>query len=125
MELVRIMLRLLVSALFITAGVMHFVREGFFLKIMPPYLPYHREIVWISGLFEVIGGVGLLIPGLRVASAWGLIALLIAVFPANIHVYLHQEIMPAPGWVHFLRLPLQGVLIALVYWVGIRARSTT
>lgn len=108
--------RWVLAIFMIGAGMMHFVRPEFYLKIMPPYLPWHEELVFISGVCEVALGVMLLIPRLSPLAAWGLIALLIAVFPANIHVYLNPEILPAPPWVHLLRLPLQGVLILWAWW---------
>lgn len=84
---------------------------------MPPYLPYHLELVYISGVFEALGGLGLFIPQVRKFAAYGLIALLVAVFPANIQMlinYFHSE-----GWSLFtgiliIRLPLQALFI---YWV--------
>ena len=98
------------------AGVMHFVRPEFYLKIMPPYLPYHLELVYLSGFFESALGALLLVPKLTRWAAWGIFALLIAVFPANIYLYQHQEILPAPPIVHLLRLPLQGVFLLWAYW---------
>ncbi len=99
------------ATLFIIAGIGHFVATKFFLKIMPPYLPLHLPIVLVSGVLEIILGILLLAPRYSRFAAWGLIALLIAVFPANIYVYQHQEMFPLPWLVHLLRLPLQGVLI--------------
>ena len=99
------------AALFITAGVGHFVATDFFLKIMPPYLPFHLPLVLVSGVIEILLGILLLVPRYSRLAAWGIIALLIAVFPANIHVYTHQELFPFPPLAHLLRLPLQGVLI--------------
>ncbi len=99
------------AALFIIAGISHFVATGFFLKIMPPYLPFHLTLVLVSGLIEIILGILLLVPSYSRLAAWGIIALLIAVFPANIYVYQHQELFPLPGLLHLLRLPLQGILI--------------
>jgi uncharacterized membrane protein len=104
-------------ALFMVAtGTMHFVNPGFYLQIMPPYLPFHREAVYLSGFFEAAFGLLLLFPRLTRLAAWGIIALLIAIFPANIYVYQHQDIIPAPPIVHFLRLPLQAVFILWAYW---------
>ncbi len=105
------------AALFMIAGVSHFVGTGFFLKIMPPYLPFHLTLVLVSGLIEIILGILLFVPRYSSLAAWGIIALLIAVFPANIYVYQHQELFPFPWFLHLLRLPLQGVLIlwAFVY----------
>lgn len=105
------------AALFIIAGINHFVVSDFFLKIMPPYLPFHLTLVLVSGLIEIILGILLLVPRYSSLAAWGIIALLIAVFPANIYVYQHQEMFPFSWFLHLLRLPLQGVLIlwAFVY----------
>jgi uncharacterized membrane protein len=99
------------AALFMIAGVLHFVATDFYLKIMPPYLPLHLPLVLLSGAIEIVLGILLLLPKYSTLAAWGLIALLIAVFPANIHVYQHQESFPLAWIVHLLRLPLQGVLI--------------
>ena len=68
----------------IGAGMMHFAKPDFYVKIMPPYLPAHYELVILSGIFEVVLGALLLVPKLSSLAAWGMIALLIAVFPANI-----------------------------------------
>ena len=85
----------LLSFLMAGAGVMHFINPSFFLKIVPPYLPFHLEVVYLSGVCELALGVLLLIPKFSRWAAWGIVALLIAVFPANIYVYQHQEIVPA------------------------------
>jgi uncharacterized membrane protein len=106
----------LLAIFMIGAGTMHFVRPEFYLKIMPPYLPWHLALVYLSGFFEIALGVLLLVPRFSHLAAWGIIALLIAVFPANIYVYQHQEILPAPPIVHLLRLPLQAVFILWAYW---------
>ena len=104
-------------AIFMTvAGTMHFVMPEFYIKIMPPYLPLHRELVYISGACEIILGILLLVPKISRLAAWGIIALLVAVFPANIYVYRNQELIPAPPVLHLLRLPLQGVLVLWAYW---------
>ncbi len=81
------------------------------MKIMPPYLPWHRPLVFVSGVAEIGLGALLLVPKFSAIAALGLIALLIAIFPANIYLYQHQEILPASPTLHLLRLPLQGVLI--------------
>ena len=107
----------LLALLFVAIGLYHFVNPGRFVRIVPPYLPWHYELVLVSGAFEIAGGLGLLVPRLRVVSAWGLIALLVAVFPANVHMALHPELFPeAPPAVWWGRLPLQGLLIAWAYW---------
>jgi uncharacterized membrane protein len=109
--------KLTLGVLLIIAGVSHFVATDLFLKIMPPYLPFHLTLVLVTGMIEIILGILLLVPRYSRLAAWGIIALLIAVFPANIHVYTHQELFPFPPLAHLLRLPLQGVLIlwAFVY----------
>src|SRR5262245_21036141 len=107
----------LLAVSFVAAGTLHFVKPEFYLRIMPPYLPWHHELVIISGAFEILGGLGLLVPRLTVAAAWGLIALLIAVFPANLHMALNSELFPAiPPAFLWGRLPFQGVFIAWAYW---------
>jgi len=103
------------AGLFIAGGVGHFVATDFYTRLMPPYLPLHRPLVIMSGGCEIALGVLLLVPRCSRPAAWGLIALLIAVFPANIHVYLHQESFPLPAIVPLLRLPMQGVLILWAY----------
>lgn len=110
-------MRWLMGILFILAGVNHFLRPDFYIKIMPGYLPWHRELVYLSGVFEIVLGVLLLIPRWRRLAAWGLIALLIAVFPANIHMALNAVQYPRFNEVLlWIRLPLQLVLIAWAYW---------
>ncbi|MBL9123271.1 MAG: DoxX family protein [Planctomycetaceae bacterium] len=106
----------LLSIFMTGAGIMHFVNPDFYMKIMPDYLPWHLELVYLSGVCEILLGLALWIPRLRRIAAWGIIALLIAVFPANIYAYQHQELLPAPPWLHVLRLPLQLLFIAWAYW---------
>lgn len=105
--------RVAFAAIFVVAGIGHFAASRFFERVVPPSLPYPRAIVLVSGAVEVLLGLLLLVPKRSRLAAWGLIALLIAVFPANIYVYRHQELFALPPLVHLLRLPLQGVLI---YW---------
>jgi uncharacterized membrane protein len=104
------------AALFVVAGVGHFVATKSFMKIVPPYLPWHRTLVLLSGVLEIAVGVLLLVPRFSRFAAWGLVALLIAVFPANIHLYQHQELLPLPPLVHLIRLPMQGVLILWAFF---------
>jgi uncharacterized membrane protein len=117
MQKLKIPLKWLLAAFFVVAGVNHFLNPNFYVRIMPPYLPRHDELVLISGVFEVLLGVALLIPRFTVLAAWGLIALLVAVVPANLHMALNAEqfpeISPLLLW---LRLPLQVVFIAWAYW---------
>ena len=103
------------AAFYIFAGVNHFRVPEFYRQIMPPFLPWHLELVLLSGIAEIVCGIGLLIPRTRKLAAWATIALLIAVFPANIQMALHDP-FDTPEWALWLRLPLQGVLIAWAYW---------
>lgn len=106
------------AALFVAAGVAHFAMPDVYVRAVPPSLPYPRALVLVSGAFELLGGVGLLVPRLRVAAAWGLIALLVAVFPANVHMALHPEEFPRlPPAALWARLPFQAVLVAWAYWL--------
>jgi uncharacterized membrane protein len=114
--------RYLLAIFLIGAGVMHFVRPDFYVRIIPDYLPWHLELVYLSGVAEIACGVGLLVPRWQSAAAWGTIALLIAVFPANIYVYQHPELIPgASPTMHLLRLPLQALFILLAWWHTIRS----
>jgi uncharacterized membrane protein len=115
--MIKSVLRAVFGLFFIGAGVNHFTRTGFYLRMMPPYVPWHPAMVQISGVAEVVLGVFLLIPATTVPAAWGLIALLVAVFPANVQMALHPEtfpeFQPAALW---WRLPLQGVMLAWAFW---------
>ncbi len=113
--------RWVLALFFIVAGVNHFLAPSLYLGMMPAWLPSKEAANWISGAAEIAGGLGLLIPFLRRAASWGLIALLIAVFPANVHVALqgHMAGLNAPAWVLWLRLLFQAVFIAWVWWIGL------
>ncbi len=111
------MRRALTAVFFIAAGAMHLIYPEPYLKMMPPFIPWHAAMVIVSGLAEMAGGIGLLIPLVRVAAAWGLVALLIAVFPANIYMAMaHIQITqtPLPPAVLWARLALQPLMI---WWV--------
>ena len=116
MNQIKTISKYLLAMFMIVAGIMHFATPAFFLKIMPPYLPLHKELVLLSGVFELVPGVLLLVPQTSRLAAWGIVALLIAVFPANLYLYQHQDILPAAPVIHLLRLPLQGVFILWAYW---------
>ncbi len=110
------MSRFLLALLFIVAGANHFRNPDPYLQLMPPRLPFPRELVLISGAFEILGGVGVLVPRTRKLAAWGLVALLIAVFPANVYSAFHGLKLgtyDVPKWILWARLPLQ---IPLIYW---------
>ena len=110
------------ALLYIAAGVYHFISPGTYMRIMPPYIPYHAALVAISGFCEILCGILLLISATRVIGAWLLIALLIAVFPANIQMMIdYPDVHHARFWILLLRLPLQGVLI---WWAWIYTRKS-
>jgi uncharacterized membrane protein len=102
-----------------TVGVLHFIKPEQFAKIVPSLLPYPTALVYISGFFEILGGIGILIPFISVAAAWGLIVLFIAVFPANINQAINSipiEGIPYNPLFYWIRLPFQAVLIAWAGW---------
>jgi uncharacterized membrane protein len=103
------------AVLYIAAGIWHFVRPQFYLAIMPPYLPAHKALVFWSGVAEVLLGVALFVPSLRTYAAWGIIALLIAVFPANLYMATGERFAALSAWVRWGRLPIQAVLIWWAY----------
>ena len=112
--------RILLSLLIIAAGISHFVIPGVYIKIVPDLLPYPAEIVYISGIFEILGGIGLLVPAVSQAAAWGLVLLFIAVYPANINMAvnnIHINNIPDGNWFQAIRLPFQFVLIAWAWWL--------
>ena len=105
--------RAIMAVLYIAAGASHFTLTRAYMRITPDYLPAHREIVLLSGAAEIAGGLGLLLPQTRRTAAWGIVILLIAVFPANLWMTQHPERFPNfPLWALWLRLPLQLALIA-------------
>jgi Predicted membrane protein len=102
---------------YISVGVNHFIDPYWFLQIVPPYLPYKIELVYISGFLEIVLGVMLLIPKTRVYAGWGLIMLLIAVYPANIYLaQTNGAAMNTTPLIAWGRLPFQFVFIGLAYW---------
>jgi uncharacterized membrane protein len=108
----------LAGPFFVFAGVMHFVIPKTYKKIMPPYVPAPDAMVYASGAAEIAGGVGLMVSGQRRLAGWWLIATLIGVFPANVHMALHpDEYQQLPGGraALFARLPFQAVFIAWVW----------
>ena len=120
MNLRRIFL-LAAAVSYVVAGVFHFVKTDSYLKIMPPWIPWHLAMVYVSGAAEIAGGFGLLIPALRRPAAWGLVALLIAVFPANIYMAVENVQVtanPIPAALLWARLPLQALLIWWVLWAS-------
>jgi uncharacterized membrane protein len=115
----KTVLRWLLTVFMVGAGLNHFVNPDPYVAMTPTALPAPLELVYISGVAEILGGLGLILAATRRAAAWGLILLFVAVFPANInmavnHLPLGTRVLPA--WALWGRLPLQPVLIAWAYW---------
>lgn len=113
------LIRLFLAALFLMAGIAHFRSPGPFVKIVPPMLPAPYVLVYVSGIFEILGGLGILLESTRSIAGWGLVFLLLAVFPANIYMAtagIKIGGFPSQAWMAWARLPLQFVLIGLVIW---------
>ena len=112
---------IVISSIFYTiVGVKHFIEPDYFLSIIPPYLPFHIELVYISGFFEILFGLMILFPKYRYYGSIGLILLLIAIFPANIYLAQSKEAQEAIGasqQIAIWRLPMQGILIWIAYWI--------
>lgn len=107
--------------MFVGVGVQHFLAPDPFVAIVPAVVPAKLEMVYLSGAFEIAGGLGLLIAQTRRASAWGLLALLVAVYPANIYMLTHEIYlggMPESKLLLWARLPFQFVFAAMVAWGG-------
>ena len=116
MPTLKTLLRYLLGLLFMAAGINHFWHTAFYVAMMPPYLPLHLALVYLSGAAEISLGALLLFSRWQMLAGWGLIALSVAVFPANVHMALHPQLFPefsAMGL--WLRLPLQGVVVAWVW----------
>lgn len=113
--------RTLTGLVFVVAGMLHFAAPATYERIMPPYLPRHRELIYLSGAAEVAGGLGLFPKRARAAAGIGLILLLLAVFPANVQMLLDARDEGKPSWwiaLLWLRLPLQPALMAWVWKVS-------
>ncbi|MGE3262319.1 MAG: DoxX family protein [Bacteriovoracia bacterium] len=102
---------------YVVAGMNHFRDTGLYLRMMPPWIPAHERMVQLSGIAEVLLGLGLLFRKTRPFAAWGVIALLIAVFPANVYMYANRDALFAeiPAMALLIRLPAQGLLIWWAY----------
>lgn len=117
--MVKAVLRWLLALIMVGGGVNHFLSPDVYVAMMPAALPWPLELVYVSGVFEVLGGLGLLLPQTRRLAAWGLIALFVAIFPANLNMALNHLPLggkPVPLWALWARLPLQAVLIAWAWW---------
>lgn len=121
-SIARGILRWVLTVFMVAAGVNHFASPAPYVGMMPPQLPAPLALVYVSGVAEILGGLGLILPTTRRLAAWGLIALFVAVFPANLHMAIHhlplgERVIPA--WALWARLPLQLVLIA---WAALFTR---
>jgi uncharacterized membrane protein len=109
--------RIILAILFILAGALHFVFTPVYVSIMPSYLLAPTLLVQISGVFEILGGIGLLVPVTQLFASWGIVALLVCVMPANLNMALHPQHWPTiPVWLLWARVPMQ---IPLIYWAWI------
>lgn len=101
---------------FLVGGLAHFVATDLEIRIVPPYVPWPRAVVLITGVFELLGAVGVLWRPTRCAAGLGLLVLTIAVTPVHIYMLQHSELFSVPYWALVLRLPLQGALLATIAW---------
>lgn len=107
----------IVFLFFMLGGITHFTDPNFYVSIMPPYVGYHLTIVYISGVLEILGAIGILIPALRQMSGNGLVLLVVCVSPANIHMWMHPELFPdVPEAFLTVRLAVQVLLLMLIWW---------
>lgn len=119
MKKYKIVFQIILAIGMIIVGALHFTSPEGFEKIVPDYLPYHLTLVYLSGLLEVLGGVGLLIPRVSRFAAWLLVVLYIAVFPANLYQAVNNIpvlVLPHDPPLKELRLPFQAVLVTWAWW---------
>lgn len=117
MQKFKAVMKYLLVVLYVAAGINHFVNPDFYLKMMPPYLPWHLALVYISGAAEIVLGALVLFPRFTQLAGWGLIALLIAVFPANVFMAQNPHLFPDISQTALLiRLPIQLLLIWWAWW---------
>jgi len=119
-------LRWLLTLFMVAAGANHFVAAAAYVAMIPRALPAPAALVAISGVAEILGGLGLMLPATRRLAGWGLIALFVAIFPANINMAVHH--LPLgdrvlPSWALWARLPLQAALIVWAYWCSRPAKA--
>ena len=115
----KLILRWLLTVVMVGAGVNHFIAPATYDAMMPDVLPAHRALVYLSGIAEIAGGLGLILPATRRLAAWGLVLLFVAVFPANVNMAINDLSLGSttvPTWALWARLPLQLVFIAWAYW---------
>ena len=108
---------IIMSLFYIGVGINHIINPNWFIRIIPPILPFKIALVYISGIFEIILGSLLIFPKTRFIAGWGLILLLLAVYPANIYVALtNGKAMDTTPMIAWIRLPFQFVFIGFAYW---------
>lgn len=118
----RSIARWVLGVFFVLAGANHFLNTAFYVAIMPPWLPWHLELVWLSGVAEIALGAMVLFRRTQVLGGWGLVALCIAVFPANLHMALNPALFPQfPPVLLWLRLPLQLLALGWIWWSTLSA----
>jgi len=104
------------SAIFLVSGIFHLIRPKAYMRIMPLYLPYHKALVYLSGIAEIIAGIGVLFLVTRVLSIWGIIMMLVLFFPVHIHMLVHKKAsLNLPKSVLIFRIFLQ---FGLIYWAS-------
>ena len=124
---IRTVLRWLLTVFMVVAGANHFVAPAAYVAMMPSALPAPAALVYISGLAEILGGLGLILPATRRLAGWGLIALFVAIFPANINMAVNHLPLGGreiPAWALWARLPLQVGLVVWAYWCSQAAKPT-
>lgn len=109
---------------FIIGGIAHFAATATEMSIVPPYVPYPRAAVLVSGVCELLGALGLLAMATRRIALWGLFALVIAVTPCHIYMLQTAQLWHVPYWVLVLRLPLQALLLWLIAWCALASKRT-
>jgi uncharacterized membrane protein len=122
--MIKTLFRWLLAIAFFFAGINHFINPGPYLSMMPGWLPYPDLLHKIAGAAEVAGAIGVLLPPFRRLAAWGLLALLVAIFPANLHIALNGwEGVAVPQWTLWARLPFHLVFMAWVWWTCLQRQN--
>ncbi|MEP7056307.1 MAG: hypothetical protein ABI809_00850 [Caldimonas sp.] len=108
---------------FLIGGIAHFAATEAEMRVVPPYIPWPRAAVWVSGVFELLGAFGLLLAPTRRAAGLGLFALTLAVTPVHFYMLERADLFAVPYWALMLRLPLQAALLALILWSSAPAKA--